>query len=92
MILGETALSNFIVNQILRQLTGEWPGISYDLLSKNCNHFCDELCERLGVPKLPAMMLELIFVAPRLRKPPLGGHHPATNPRHQYLMDLYDEG
>ncbi|KAF2312238.1 hypothetical protein GH714_028704 [Hevea brasiliensis] len=26
---------------------------SYDLLSKNCNHFCDEFCERLGVPKLP---------------------------------------
>ncbi|KAF5940975.1 hypothetical protein HYC85_022142 [Camellia sinensis] len=25
-----------------------------DLLSKNYNHFCDEFCERLGVPKLPS--------------------------------------
>ncbi|XP_058084984.1 deSI-like protein sdu1 [Magnolia sinica] len=53
-VLGETDLPNFSVNQILRELSREWPGTSYDLLSKNCNHFCDELCEKLGVPKLPA--------------------------------------
>ncbi|KAL2456079.1 PPPDE putative thiol peptidase family protein [Forsythia ovata] len=51
--LGTTAFSIFKVNQILRELSREWPGHSYDLLSKNCNHFCDEFCERLGVPKLP---------------------------------------
>ncbi|KAA8533682.1 hypothetical protein F0562_031199 [Nyssa sinensis] len=52
-ILGETNYSIFKVSQILRELSREWPGDSYDLLSKNCNHFCDEFCERLGVPKLP---------------------------------------
>ncbi|KAJ4956006.1 hypothetical protein NE237_012789 [Protea cynaroides] len=52
--LGKTNLSIFKVNQILRELKTEWPGNSYDLLSKNCNHFCDVFCERLGVPKLPA--------------------------------------
>ncbi|CAI9092285.1 OLC1v1027483C2 [Oldenlandia corymbosa var. corymbosa] len=52
-ILGSTNFPIFKVNQILRELSREWPGHSYDLLSKNCNHFCDELCERLGVPKLP---------------------------------------
>ncbi|XP_052187243.1 uncharacterized protein LOC127798010 [Diospyros lotus] len=51
--LGKTNFSIFKVNQILRELTREWPGYSYDLLSKNCNHFCDEFCERLGVPKIP---------------------------------------
>ncbi|CAA3013771.1 Hypothetical predicted protein [Olea europaea subsp. europaea] len=51
--LGETTFSTSKVNQILRELSREWPGHSYDLLSKNCNHFCDEFCERLGVPKLP---------------------------------------
>ncbi|KAL6291553.1 hypothetical protein ACE6H2_009063 [Prunus campanulata] len=51
--LGTTACSIFKVNQILRELSREWPGYSYDLLSKNCNHFCDEFSERLGVPKLP---------------------------------------
>ncbi|PPD72917.1 hypothetical protein GOBAR_DD30186 [Gossypium barbadense] len=53
MVLGRTNSSVFKVNQILCELSREWPGTSYDLLSKNCNHFCDELCERLGVQKLP---------------------------------------
>ncbi|KAJ7974149.1 DeSI-like protein [Quillaja saponaria] len=52
-VLGKTNFSIFKVNQILRELSREWPGSSYDILSKNCNHFCDEFCERLGVPKLP---------------------------------------
>ncbi|KAL3524312.1 hypothetical protein ACH5RR_017146 [Cinchona calisaya] len=52
-VLGSTNFSIFKVNQILRELSREWPGHSYELLSKNCNHFCDEFCERLGVPKLP---------------------------------------
>ncbi|GLU24308.1 hypothetical protein SLE2022_402520 [Rubroshorea leprosula] len=52
-VLGKTNCSIFEVNQILRELSREWPGHAYDLLSKNCNHFCDEFCERLGVPKLP---------------------------------------
>ncbi|XVE64271.1 hypothetical protein DITRI_Ditri07aG0087400 [Diplodiscus trichospermus] len=53
MVLGRTNCSIFKVNQILRELSREWPGSSYDLLSKNCNHFCDEFCDRLGVQKLP---------------------------------------
>ncbi|WCJ36708.1 PPPDE putative thiol peptidase family protein [Euphorbia peplus] len=53
-VLGKTNFSIFKVNQILRELSREWPGGIYDLLAKNCNHFCDEFCERLGVPKLPA--------------------------------------
>ncbi|KAM7268187.1 hypothetical protein ACFE04_010353 [Oxalis oulophora] len=52
-ILGKTDCSVFKVNQILRELSREWPGHSYDLLAKNCNHFCDEFCDKLGVPKLP---------------------------------------
>lgn len=52
-VLGQTNCSIFKVNQILRELSREWPGHAYDLLAKNCNHFCDELCDRLGVPKLP---------------------------------------
>jgi hypothetical protein len=52
-VLGETECGIAAVNRILRELSREWPGHSYDLLSRNCNHFCDVLCERLSVPKLP---------------------------------------
>ncbi|KAK2404550.1 deSI protein [Trifolium repens] len=53
LVLGKTNYNIFKVNQILRELSREWPGNSYDLFSKNCNHFCDEFCLRLGVPKPP---------------------------------------
>jgi len=56
-VLGKTNFPCLKVNQILRELSREWPGSSYDLLAKNCNHFCDEFCERLGVPKLPGKYL-----------------------------------
>ncbi|KAG7617319.1 putative PPPDE putative peptidase domain-containing protein [Arabidopsis thaliana] len=52
-VLGKTDCTIFMVNQIMRELSREWPGHTYDLLSKNCNHFCDVLCDRLGVPKIP---------------------------------------
>lgn len=60
--LGTTACSIFKVNQILRELSREWPGYSYDLLSKNCNHFCDEFSERLGVPKLPGNVMRSVIL------------------------------
>lgn len=60
-ILGETNCSILKVNQILRELSQAWPGHSYDLLAKNCNHFCDAFCERLGVQKLPGNTV--IFIA-----------------------------
>uniref|UniRef100_A0A0A9CHX3 PPPDE domain-containing protein n=1 Tax=Arundo donax TaxID=35708 RepID=A0A0A9CHX3_ARUDO len=52
-VLGNTNCSIFTVNQILRELSWEWPGGSYELLSRNCNHFCNTFCEKLDVPKLP---------------------------------------
>ncbi|KAJ4802861.1 PPPDE putative thiol peptidase family protein [Rhynchospora pubera] len=62
-VLGETECSIMKVNQILRELSREWPGYSYDLLSKNCNHFCDVFCERLGVPKLPGQQPPSLNIA-----------------------------
>ena len=34
-------------------LQDEWQGWTYDLLSRNCNHFCESLVEILGVGPLP---------------------------------------
>ena len=52
-VLGDTNFNFFQVIEMLTQLSREWRGDSYDPLSKNCNHFCDEFCARLGVEKLP---------------------------------------
>ncbi|OEL16748.1 hypothetical protein BAE44_0022231, partial [Dichanthelium oligosanthes] len=52
-VLGVTSFSNSEVKQVLIQLGREWPGYSYDLLSRNCNHFTNALCEKLGARKIP---------------------------------------
>ncbi|XP_022856280.1 desumoylating isopeptidase 2-like [Olea europaea var. sylvestris] len=52
-VLGRTNCYAAKVSQILKELSQDWPGIKYDLRAKNCNHFCNELLQRLGVPKLP---------------------------------------
>mmetsp|Transcript_51124 Transcript_51124/g.165504 ORF Transcript_51124/g.165504 Transcript_51124/m.165504 type:complete len:345 (+) Transcript_51124:67-1101(+) len=49
--LGPTSLSRREVAQVLRQL--EWPGQEYDMLRKNCCHWCEEFCRHLGVKNPP---------------------------------------
>ncbi|KAK4431448.1 hypothetical protein Salat_0906900 [Sesamum alatum] len=51
--LGKTSFSIFKVNQILRELSREWPGHSYDLLAKNCNTAEDWACKSFQVIAVP---------------------------------------
>ena len=51
--LGVTALAPASVQRILHALRLSWPGHEYDLLARNCNHFCAALCEKLGVMPPP---------------------------------------
>ncbi|CAI5535709.1 unnamed protein product [Closterium sp. Naga37s-1] len=52
--MGETKLSAKRAGQIIAEMSVQWPGVSYDMLGRNCNHFCDELCVKLGVGPIPA--------------------------------------
>jgi len=38
---------------IISSMTHEWRGEDYDILRKNCGHFANDLCQRLGVGSLP---------------------------------------
>ena len=51
--LGVTALDEQRVAVVLADLTHCWEGRHYDLLQRNCNHFCDELAQSLGAGKIP---------------------------------------
>eukprot|EP00250_Pteridium_aquilinum_P002000 c12212_g1_i1 orf=546-1472(+) len=51
--LGHTPLSPSSVREVLNELKQEWKGSDYDLLARNCNHFCNEFCTKLKVQKLP---------------------------------------
>mmetsp|Transcript_50810 Transcript_50810/g.157388 ORF Transcript_50810/g.157388 Transcript_50810/m.157388 type:complete len:403 (-) Transcript_50810:86-1294(-) len=51
---GFTTLKDWEVRYLIRgKLASKWPGGNYDLLHKNCIHFCDELLLSLGVKSVP---------------------------------------
>lgn len=53
--LGIASLRDWEVRYLIRgKLVSKWPGGGYDLLSRNCIHFCDELLLLLGVLPVPA--------------------------------------
>lgn len=51
--MGRTFLSAEEVDRLINDMAREWPGSRYELWSKNCGTFCNELAERLGVGSLP---------------------------------------
>lgn len=52
--LGSTGLKDWEVRYLIRgKLAAKWPGGGYDLLQRNCIHFCDELVLHLGVMPVP---------------------------------------
>ncbi|KAG2434998.1 hypothetical protein HYH02_011996 [Chlamydomonas schloesseri] len=54
--LGVTEKSKQEIKEIMSRLKRAWAGISYDLLQRNCCHFCEQLCAELGVPPPPAWL------------------------------------
>lgn len=66
--LGVTSISTPQFRRSIEGLQDEWQGWTYDLLSRNCNHFCEALVEILGVGPLPgAHRLLLDATSSRLR-------------------------
>ncbi|CAK9066699.1 unnamed protein product [Durusdinium trenchii] len=57
--MGCTNLSQGQVAEVLKDMTAEWKGRTYDVLTRNCHHFSDELCRRLGVAPLPPWVNQL---------------------------------
>lgn len=57
--LGATALPAEAVLSLVARLKTEWPGCSYDLLRRNCCHFCAEMARELGVAAPPAWLNRL---------------------------------
>ncbi len=45
--LGDTAVTEVELRSIVRTLTRAWQGPSYDLLKRNCCHFCQEFARVL---------------------------------------------
>jgi len=57
--MGTIAHSEEAVRKVVREMELPWPRASYNVLNKNCHHFCSELCTRLGLGAVPAWVTRL---------------------------------
>lgn len=57
--LRNTKLPPERIAEIISDLIEEYPGTDYNLLRRNCCHFADEFCIRLGVGGIPAWIHRL---------------------------------
>jgi len=51
--LGRTQHSREKISSLITDLLEDYPGHAYDLLRRNCCHFADDFCGRLGVGPIP---------------------------------------
>ncbi|KAG2205935.1 hypothetical protein INT46_002226 [Mucor plumbeus] len=51
--MGYTNLSQQQVDKVLQEISKEYVGTSYKLLTRNCNHFSEDLCKRLTGKQAP---------------------------------------
>lgn len=65
--LGTVHMSNTQVLWNVGELAEEWPGREYDLLRRNCCHFCDAFCKRLGVNTVPDYVFSMAEAGARIR-------------------------
>merc|ERR1711972_688269 len=52
--MGFTRFNEKEVAAILQEMSIAWSGESYDILTRNCHHFSEALCEKLNVSSPPA--------------------------------------
>eukprot|EP01102_Stenamoeba_stenopodia_P017627 TRINITY_DN6355_c0_g1_i1.p1 TRINITY_DN6355_c0_g1~~TRINITY_DN6355_c0_g1_i1.p1 ORF type:complete len:351 (-),score=81.50 TRINITY_DN6355_c0_g1_i1:67-1119(-) len=65
--LGVTPLDENHVWLVLKELKDIWLGTTYDLIRRNCCHFCNVFCEKLEVNLLPDNILKLANKAERMK-------------------------
>jgi len=61
--LGSTLVTDDDIVTHIQQLGSRWPASNYDPVKCSCLHFCDALCERLGVGKIPEHVRSLSSLA-----------------------------
>lgn len=61
--LGATTLSESEVKTLILEMKERWKGSQYEVLTRNCNHFCQEFAEKLGVNSIPGWVNRMASTA-----------------------------
>mmetsp|Transcript_72650 Transcript_72650/g.135753 ORF Transcript_72650/g.135753 Transcript_72650/m.135753 type:complete len:622 (+) Transcript_72650:92-1957(+) len=64
--LPSTTLSRREINRVISELMDEYQGREYSVLRKNCCHFADDFCQRLGVGRMPGWVYRLARLGARI--------------------------
>lgn len=64
--LGVTAMTEREMMRVITLLEKKWPGGDYNILTRNCGHFCNELCRMLGVNAVPPWITQLAGTGAKL--------------------------
>mmetsp|Transcript_72145 Transcript_72145/g.167192 ORF Transcript_72145/g.167192 Transcript_72145/m.167192 type:complete len:315 (-) Transcript_72145:163-1107(-) len=59
LVMGYTKYNPEQITEIIDEMSEEWTGMSYEVLTKNCHNFSEAFCRRLGVPGLPSWVNDL---------------------------------
>lgn len=57
--MGYTSKSPTEVWQLIEEMKAQWRGHTYHLLTRNCHHFSDAFCQKLGVARIPPWLNDL---------------------------------
>eukprot|EP00922_Rhytidocystis_sp_ex-Travisia-forbesii_P029126 GHVS01042642.1.p1 GENE.GHVS01042642.1~~GHVS01042642.1.p1 ORF type:complete len:572 (+),score=99.53 GHVS01042642.1:234-1949(+) len=57
--MGRTNISEEAFHLLMVDMRRKWPGVSYDLLSRNCLNFADHFCRSLGVGGIPEWTMSM---------------------------------
>ncbi|KAI9089541.1 hypothetical protein K1719_029146 [Acacia pycnantha] len=52
-LIGKTEMEEEGVRRVMEELAGEYRGNAYNLITKNCNHFCNDACLKLTGEPIP---------------------------------------
>jgi len=60
--MASTELSKHEVSSVVQNMHGDFSGLAYHILSKNCCHFAQEFCTKLGVGSIPEWLCRLASI------------------------------
>lgn len=58
-LIGWTEKNRREVKGVMAELASDYKGVSYNLITKNCNHFCNDACVRLTGNTIPSWINRL---------------------------------
>lgn len=58
-LIGKTSMGPGEVRAVMEELAAEYRGNAYNLITKNCNHFCNAACVRLTENPIPSWVNRL---------------------------------